>query len=161
MIYTKCGDGGYSSVISCHNIPKDNSIFALLGDIDELGAALGICKTKQCESIANKLNGLQHELICLSSWIAGGKVFDAKSHTADFEVVIDTLENAVGLPDRIVVSGSTEESAYINFCRTVARRCERSAVTFCSEYSFDNSLIVYLNRLADYLFVLGVYSEQI
>lgn len=160
MVYTKCGDRGKSSVINRTDIEKDNCIFALLGDIDELGANLGVCKCHQSEGIASKINALQQELILLSAWIAGGSEFDAKGHTANYEVVIDSLECAVKMPDSIVTCGETEHSAYIDLCRTVVRRCERSAVTFCREYGFDCSLVTYLNRLSDYLFVLARYSEQ-
>ena len=62
MIYTKSGDEGYSSVIDKKNIKKDNSIFVLLGDLDELGAHLGVCKYKS-HSVADKISSLQEDLI--------------------------------------------------------------------------------------------------
>ena len=161
MIYTKCGDKGKSSVINKKDIDKDNSIFSLLGDIDELGACLGICKHRQSEGIANKIASLQKDLLELAAWIAGYKEFDAKGRTGDFEVVIDTLCNSVDMPNHIITSGETEECAYIDYCRTLARRCERGAVAFCREYGFDTSLLTYLNRLSDYLFVLARYAQQL
>lgn len=161
MIYTKNGDSGISSVITIDNIPKDDIIFELLGNLDELSSFLGISKNKQCNSISAKLDALQKELVSLSTWIAGGSFFDTKPHIAVFEVVIDSIENSVSMPTEIIVSGSSEESAYIDYCRTIARRSERSAVTFCRKYEFDKSLVTYLNRLSDYLFALAVYSEKI
>ena len=43
-IYTKTGDKGETSLLGGARVKKDNEIFELLGDIDELNSYLGLVK---------------------------------------------------------------------------------------------------------------------
>lgn len=42
-----------------------------------------------------------------------------------------------------------------NVCRTVCRRAERAALRADQKYGVDAAVLVYLNRLSDYFYVLG------
>lgn len=161
MIYTKQGDCGLSSTISANGIPKDDIIFDLLGNLDELGCCLGVARCSCTDSMSGKLEQIQLDLIKVSAHIAGGDAFNYKGTTGNYEVFIDSLEAIVDMPDCIVVSGGCDASAHIDLCRSVARRCERSAVTFVNKYSFDSCIVEYLNRLSDYLFMLGLFAKKL
>lgn len=45
-IYTKTGDKGQTSLLGGTRVNKDNEIFDLLGDIDELNSYLGLVRAK-------------------------------------------------------------------------------------------------------------------
>ena len=161
MIYTKKGDCGMSSTISDNGLYKDDIVFALLGDIDELNAHLAVARV-HCESdIGCLLESVQKELIYVSAHIAGGDTFDYKTSVSKYEKCIDAIESEADMPCSIVTFGDCESSAYIDLCRAVARRCERSAVSFVRQRGFDACLIEYLNRLSDYLFALSLKSENV
>ncbi len=161
MIYTKHGDCGLSSTISASAIPKDDIIFELLGNLDELGSCLGVARCNCTDSMCGKLEQIQLDLIKLSTHIAGGDAFDYKGITGNYEVFIDSLETIVDTPNCIVVSGGCTASAHIDLCRAVARRCERCAVTFVHKYCFDACIVEYLNRLSDYLFMLSLFAKKL
>jgi cob(I)alamin adenosyltransferase len=156
MIYTKKGDCGMSDIISDNGLYKDDIVFGLLGDIDELTAHLAVARV-HCDSCAGHLlEALQKELIYVSAHIAGGEPFDYKACVEKYEKYIDAAETEIDMPSSIIVFGDSESSAYIDLCRAVTRRCERLAVKFVREREFDLCLIKYFNRLSDYLFVLSL-----
>ena len=161
MIYTKKGDKGKSSTAVVSEVYKDDIIFELLGDADELSAFIGAAKTMQCRSIAEKLESVQTSLMQISAHVAGYGKFDYGVSVSEFEIIIDMLTENLKMPEHIIKCGGCAESAYIDICRTIARRCERKAVTFVKKYDFDDGIISFFNRLSDYLFVLARYADSI
>ena len=161
MIYTKNGDGGKSSTAVLKDEYKDDTIFELLGDADELSAFIGAAKTMQCQSISEKLDAIQSDIMAISAHIAGCGSFEYDLRVSEFEIIIDMLTASIKMPDHIIKCGECTQSAYIDICRTIARRCERKAVTLVRECDFDSGLIRYFNRLSDYLFVLARYAESV
>ena len=74
-------------------------------------------------------------------------------------VVIDLIDAEVGMPTEFVVPGGEPAAAAIDVARTVVRRAERRAVTHLADE--PASLVVpYLNRLADYLYMLARAVER-
>ena len=57
------------------------------------------------------------------------------------------------------VGFETEESSLINLARTVCRRAERRVVSFCKKEKIDKNILVYFNRLSDYLFILSLIKN--
>ena len=73
---------------------------------------------------------------------------------------IDDAVAEVGLPSEFVVPGQTAFSASLDHARTVIRRAERRCVTYAREGGLQNSEVIrYLNRLADYAYMLVRASE--
>lgn len=161
MIYTKTGDCGLSSTIADSGLYKDDTVFELLGALDELNAHMAVARVQCSGCIGDAIERLQRELVCVNAHIAGGDPFDYKSTVSLYEQCIDDIESEVEMPCSIMVFGDCDGAAYINLCRAVARRCERLAVGFVRERDFDVCLIEYLNRLSDYLFALSLKFEKI
>lgn len=161
MIYTKNGDGGKSSTANLHDADKDDIVFELLGTADELSAQLGAAKIGQCSGVREKLDAIQTDIMRISAHIAGCGEFDYDARVCEYEIIIDMLTASIEMPDHIIKCGDCADSAYIDICRTVARRCERRAVTFVRKYAFDGGLIRYFNRLSDYLFTLARYADSV
>ena len=66
------------------------------------------------------------------------------------------LFNQTLLPlSSFVLPGGSEASAYLHLSRTIARRAERDVIALSEKEQINKEIIMYLNRLSDYLFVLG------
>ena len=73
---------------------------------------------------------------------------------------IDEVVEEVGLPSEFVVPGQTAFSAALDHARAVIRRAERRCVAYARAGGLpDSEVIRYLNRLADYVYVLVRASE--
>jgi cob(I)alamin adenosyltransferase len=67
---------------------------------------------------------------------------------------IDEIEATVGMPTEFVVPGGDVVAASLDVARTVVRRAERAAVGHLADHT-DSLVVPYLNRLADYLYMLA------
>ena len=77
------------------------------------------------------------------------------------EADIDRVVAEVGSPTEFVVPGGSAVAAAIDVARTVVRRAERRAVALLAEDVGESSQVgPFLNRLADYLFMLARAAEQ-
>jgi cob(I)alamin adenosyltransferase len=65
------------------------------------------------------------------------------------------IEKSVPPFDCFILPGGCESAAFAHLARTVARRAERCAVTAFSDDREHGWLLKILNRLSDYLFLLG------
>ena len=64
------------------------------------------------------------------------------------------------MPTEFVVPGQAPLPAALDVARVVARRAERRVVAYAREGGLDGgSVVPYLNRLADYLYMLARASE--
>jgi cob(I)alamin adenosyltransferase len=64
------------------------------------------------------------------------------------------------MPKGFIIPGGTPVAAHIDVARAVARRCERRVVALAEEGEIDNpALIVWMNRLSDYLWLLARREE--
>ena len=79
---------------------------------------------------------------------------------AQLEAWIDEVVDEVGMPDQFVVPGQARLPALLDLARAVVRRAERRAVAHARAVDLGDSLVVvYLNRLADYVYMLVRASE--
>ena len=76
--------------------------------------------------------------------------------TKDLEAEIDAIVAEVGMPREFIVPGGNPAAAALDVARTVVRRAERRAVRLADAGDLEDSEVVrYLNRLADYLYMLA------
>ena len=89
--------------------------------------------------------------------VGGGVTTDMVAGT---EAAIDRVESRFGMPTEFVVPGGNPLAAQLDVARTVVRRAERRAVAYAEDGGLDEShVVMYLNRLADYLYMLARASE--
>lgn len=172
-VYTKSGDLGKTSLIGGEKVLKNDSRVVSYGDIDELNVLIGICsnllKNTSNNEVFNfhveRLISIQNELFNLGTVLAstGGKNKLNLPHVTnrDIELLekdIDTMNKSLDSLNSFALPSGNAISLSIHHARVVCRRCERSIVDVLSSYKdFDNRVLVYINRLSDYLFVLGRY----
>ena len=85
------------------------------------------------------------------------KVDDDKTELLEEE--ISRLEELFPHSMEMRLPGQCRLSAEIDVARTVARRAERALAAVSVKFGADNGAKKYMNRLADYLYVLARYEE--
>lgn len=164
-IYTRTGDTGTSGLANGTRLPKDDLVFEVMGDIDELNCHIGMVLAYMPAGISacNELTVIQHLLFNLGGEIAV-QDFDVyrgiyEEHWVYLEQCIDKMNvHLPALTDFILPKGSLVV-CQTHLARSVARRSERSAIALKQQnpQSLSDDGLKFLNRLSDYLFVLGRY----
>ena len=155
-------------MFSGEEVPKDSPRTDAYGDIDELVSVLGVARSQSTKpDIIETLFWLQVELFVVATELATETAslmlvrerIDEK-RVSELEQRRDALEKNINMPNGFIIPGGTPVAAIIDHARTIARRCERKAVGLAREGLIDNShLIIWLNRLSDFLWLLARYEE--
>ncbi len=172
-IYTRRGDDGTTGLFFGGRVPKDATGPTAYGDVDEAVACLGLARaeTDPDAPLHDQLLHLQRSLFVVAAELATApenhtKLTDGESRVTasmvkHLESAIDEVVAEVGMPTEFLVPGSNRLGAALDVARATVRRAERNAVTHARGGGYDDSLVVpYLNRLADYLFMLARAAEE-
>jgi cob(I)alamin adenosyltransferase len=172
LVTTRGGDHGESGYYSGERRRKDDLLFEALGDIDELNSVVGVARARlhARRSEVFGLTEIQRQLLRLSSMVAttpGHELYDTFEHIVEEDVeALERVQRNLMKQTRIepvfILPGESEESATIDVARSVCRRAERRLVAVIRERGrFDlHACQNFLNRLSDYLFVLGRHIDQ-
>ena len=163
-ITTKKGDSGTTNRCAGETLPKDSLVVVACGEIDELMSILGVarCVSKDT-SIAGRLLWIQQALFVCAAEVATPEDRRAqlkkrvdRGCVQDLEARCREIESATKMPSDFVVPGGSLQSAYIDYGRAVARRCERTIVSLSRSGELDNkSLLAWFNRVSDYLYLIA------
>jgi cob(I)alamin adenosyltransferase len=166
-IYTKTGDKGTTSLIGGTKVPKSHLRIESYGTVDELSSWIGLCKdllTDQHDQ--GILQEVQDRLFTLNASLACDPVKEPKLRIPDLkdpdvtllENEIDRMNDVIPSMKSFIVTGGHPTVSQIHIARCVCRRAERCCVRLELEgEEVERIILVYLNRLSDYLFVLGRY----
>lgn len=159
MIYTKTGDDGTTALFNSQRCSKSDPVFDVLGTIDELNSSLGFLHIYKNDEIVLVVKEIQRDLFSLGSLISGAplNISDLELKTVYIELLINKYDERMEELHNFVLPGGSIFSSYLNVSRAICRRLERSLVAYGSNVYY----IRYINRLADLLFVLGRYINQI
>ncbi len=175
-IYTKTGDNGETSLYGGDRVKKNNQRIIAYGTVDELNSAIGIIRS--CDiplEIKQDLIEIQSKLFTLGAELATPieKNILANGKNRLPEIILEEdiyfLENKIDLMDVqlepmkffILPGGAHLAEAYSHLARTICRRTEREVITLNEAEQVRLIISKYLNRLADYLFVLGRFILKI
>lgn len=162
-IYTKGGDRGTTSLVRTKNVSKSDDRIQLVGTIDELTSHLGLVKTMiKDEETIRQLEKIQRILITVMAGVADpyNKEYKLEEHQAEFlEQEIDRMEGLFQRPKEFILPGQCRLSAELDIARTVSRRAERALAAVSVKFGADNGAKIFMNRLADYLYVLARYTD--
>ena len=170
-IYTGRGDDGTTGLFFGGRVSKDNAAPEAYGAVDEAVSALGVARAAARGAgrgeLADDLLRVQRELFVVAAELATAaenrhKLEDGVSRVLPdmvrrLEGAIDALAEEVGTPTEFVVPGGDPTAAALDLARSVVRRAERRAVTVAAA---ESSVVPYLNRLADYLYMLVRAAED-
>ncbi|WP_418418081.1 cob(I)yrinic acid a,c-diamide adenosyltransferase [Blautia sp.] len=162
-IYTKGGDRGTTSLVRTKNVSKSDDRIQLVGTIDELTSHLGLVKTMiKDEETIRQLEKIQRILITVMAGVADpyNKEYKLEEHEEEFlEQEIDRMEGLFQRPKEFILPGQCRLSAELDIARTVSRRAERALAAVSVKFGADNGAKIFMNRLADYLYVLARYTD--
>ena len=162
-IYTKTGDAGETSLFGGLRVRKSDPRVAAYGDVDELNAQLGLARATGTDAeIDAELLQLQRDLFALGAQLADptekiashvSKATIDDENVARLEQLIDTLESGLPPLRHFILAGGSVSGAALHVARAVCRRAERGMVAL--DPAVDPTLLKYINRLSDLLFVLA------
>ena len=167
-IYTKTGDRGDTSLFGGQRVPKDALRIEACGTVDELNSALGLARADNSDPrIDGILEVIQNELFALGADLATPRSAEKTKITRiesrdvqGLEKVLDDLQENLKPLRRFILPGGSPVAARIHFARTICRRAERAVVRLSRNEDIGETVIVYLNRLSDLLFVLARYANH-
>jgi len=169
-IYTKTGDKGQTSLIGGTRVVKHHLRIESYGTVDELNSYIGLIRD---QDIAKKhkelLKEVQDRLFTIGASLAAdpekSKMKIPDLHMADIELLeneIDQMDNELPALRHFILPGGSNAVSFCHIARCVCRRAERLAVHLGEDSFVEDKVVVYLNRLSDYLFTLArkIGNEQ-
>ncbi len=164
-IYTKSGDTGETGLGNGARVPKDHPRVKAYGEVDELNSVLGLFAA-YCPDIVERqfLHTVQNDLFDLGADLCVPPVDGeepahalriAEEQYLRLERAIDRWNEDLEPLKSFILPGGTPAAAWLHLARTVCRRAERSLVSLMQTESVNKHALIYLNRLSDFLFVLG------
>lgn len=177
-VYTRTGDRGETALLYGGRVSKHHPRTEAYGTTDEIVSALGLARAElratggdDGDRFHDAVLDVQRQLFAAGAQLATNperwdklevgvsRVDD--DMVADLEDRIDALVAEHTLPQEFVVPGGTRAAAAIDLARTVARRAERRVVAMIDDDLLpDETVLRYLNRLSDYLYVLARVLED-
>lgn len=163
-IYTKTGDSGETSLFGGARLSKAHLRIEAYGTVDELNAHLGFVRD-QCEeaSVRSQLLQIQELLFVIGAQLASDPAKKlhlpglAEADVAHLEEWIDGMEKQLAPLQHFILPGGHPVVSATHIARCVCRRAERLVVALDQNQPVDARVLVFLNRLSDYLFVLARY----
>ena len=176
-IYTKTGDEGQTGLANGKRVSKDHVRVDLYGTSDELNSCIGLAlslwqsqgglpqdNASKSEALAEQIHAIQSLLFELGAELAGFPTEEGSILPADVDSIehwIDEWNEELEEMKQFILPGGVPAAAQFHVCRTVCRRLERMLVGANASRDVEESEflrhvgMVWINRLSDYLFVIG------
>lgn len=162
-IYTKTGDKGQTSLIGGTRVPKSHIRIETYGTVDELNSYIGLVRDQDIDEHSKQvLIEIQDRLFTIGSMLASDpekskmKIPDLKEGDISLlEQEIDKMNETLPEMKSFVLPGGHTTVSFCHIARCVCRRAERLTIHLSENSPVPEMIIIYLNRLSDYLFVLS------
>lgn len=169
-IYTKTGDQGTTALFGGTRVPKHHIRIQSYGTVDELNSWIGLLRDQGIEVRHREfLQSIQDRLFAAGSMLATepedpekpkreARIEIPQVTAADVQLLEDEMDYLnTGLPamTNFILPGGHTVVSYCHIARTVCRRAERMTTLLNEQSPISAVLLIYLNRLSDYLFVLS------
>ena len=173
-IYTGTGDQGKTSLLSGERLLKSHPRLETSGAIDELNSMIGVVmahldpQRPQDEVPLAEMARIQSDLFVIGAWFSTTPDAPEREQLEAFpadgqrwlETAMDRMEADLPPFTHFILPGGHPAAAFSHVARTLCRRAERQAVALLTAQpqGADTPLqpmLIYLNRLSDYLFVLA------
>lgn len=171
-IYTGTGDRGKTSLFSGERVSKADRRVEAYGAVDELNSVLGALAAAlepDQPGLVGEVRRIQADLFRVGARLATSEEKTSgpylpevrEEHAVWLERAMDRMQEELPPLKGFILPGGHASAAWAHVARTVCRRAERNVVSLrdgqapgTDSESF-RMLILYLNRLSDYLFLLA------
>ena len=169
-VYTKTGDKGTTALFGGTRVAKHHIRIESYGTVDELNSHIGLIRDQKVGARTQEiLIHIQNKLFTVGAILAtapekvtlkSGKErlnipkIDAKDIEL-LETEMDQMDSNLPPMTHFVLPGGHTTVSYCHIARCVCRRAERLATLLHESEPIDEHVLMYLNRLSDYLFVLA------
>lgn len=162
-IYTKTGDKGQTSLIGGTRVQKHHVRIEAYGTVDELNSYIGLIRDQNIDAHSIKiLLEIQDRLFTIGASLASDpdkskmKIPQLKEEDISLlEKEIDAMNETLPEMRAFILPGGHTTVSFCHISRCVCRRAERLTTQLAEKSFVDNLILIYLNRLSDYLFVLA------
>ena len=171
-IATKTGDQGTTGLMYNRRVPKTHPRVEAYGSVDELNAALGLARaTADADFVQGNLLMIQQDLVILMGelattvedldrYVRGGFTLVSPALTAKLDRLIQGLEARSISYRGWATPGATVHAAALDVARVTCRRAERYVCVLREAGELPNGeMVIYLNRLADLLWLMARWVE--
>jgi cob(I)alamin adenosyltransferase len=178
-IYTGTGDRGKTSLFSGERVSKSSPRLDAYGNLDELNSVIGAVASTLDEdqsSQKEEIQAIQAVLLEAGAWLATTPGSTSTRFLKAFTMQpVEMLEGAIdrmnaSLPElkHFVLPGGHLSASLAHVARTVCRRTERRIIELVGQEDGESGptetmqhILVFLNRLSDYLFVLARFCNHL
>jgi len=169
-IYTKTGDTGKTSLFGGTRVPKYHLRIEAYGTVDELNSHIGLIRDQHIDDkTITALIKIQNELFTIGAMLATPPEKETLKSGKDrlniykisnddilyLENEIDFMERSLPQMTNFILPGGHQTVSFCHIARCVCRRAERLSVQLNELEPINETVLAYLNRLSDYLFVLA------
>lgn len=170
-VYTRTGDAGKTRLAGGQQVWKDSLRVEAYGTVDELNASIGVVRVMNVDMLdeysaaailEEELRWVQNKLFDVGSILATapGQSFKNMPQVTAADVkrlerLIDRCQKELEPLKEFILPGGGKVSGFLHQARTVCRRAERLCVALSKVEPVDQTIIKYVNRLSDTLFVLA------
>lgn len=165
-IYTRTGDAGTTGLVDGSRVSKADARMAAIGDVDEANSAIGVALSSLAAGpIRDELGRIQNDLFDLGADLAtpgeiDGALRVTPRQSQRLEGAIDTLNADMPPLASFILPAGDPGAAALHLARAITRRAERAAVACAAQTAVSAEILIYLNRLSDYLFVAARHVNQ-
>jgi len=163
-IYTKTGDKATTALFTGKRVPKHHIRIESYGTLDELNSYLGLLRDQKIDDTSKKsLSLIQHKLFTLGAILATEPSKDNRLKIPrilqeDIEFLehqIDVMNEELPEMTHFILPGGHATVSHCHVARTICRRTERMISYLNENEPIPETVLSYINRLSDYLFVLA------
>jgi len=162
-IYTKTGDKGLTSLIGGTRVPKSSLRIECYGTVDELNSYIGLVRDQEVNAARRPLlKEIQDRLFTIGASLASdpekSKMKIPDLHAEDITLLeqeMDRMNDTLPELRVFVLPGGHQSVSFTHLARCVCRRAERLVIQLQEDSFVAELVVMYLNRLSDFLFVLS------
>lgn len=171
-IATRTGDGGTTGLMYNRRVSKHHPRVEAYGTVDELNSALGLARAGAAHDfVRDNVLAIQKELVVLMGELAtetmdlpryeaGGFKRVTPEMTRKLDALVAEIEAQSVTYKGWATPGHSVHSAALDVARGVCRRAERRVCQLLDDGGLPNhEVLVYLNRLADLLWLFARWVE--